>query len=222
MFRRQVVIGLSLLLLIGGAATYSVMQVRDEDRERYDYLVDRSVNGAAPDEVVTSQLREGVVKEMWMSTEPSRLQIRLTSESSELLIPDAIEQMEEVTGYMQEELFYLLPDGRRAHRAQGCLFRVSGESYMQLPGDDWVAMQEIRYLQAAKASFDYTAHRFLAHDVTMIRFEATGHDLPESFDQIDPVMSGTASWVEFTLDGDRLDFQAHQLRAKIFSEERLI
>lgn len=231
MFRRQVVIALLLLGLIGGAATFGLVQINEADRAHYDHLLDQSVNGTAstPD-IASTQTREGVVKEMWMSTAPARLHFRLVSENSELVISEeagqqrAVEHMEGVTGYMQEELFYQLPDGRRAHQAHGGLYRISGEpsSHLHLPGDDWIAMQEIRYLQAEKASFDYTIHHFAAHEVTMVRFEAEGHTLPEGFEEIAPVMSGTAKTVEFTLNGDKLDFYAHRLQAKIFSQERLL
>lgn len=231
MFRRQMILSLLLFALITGATATLIVRVNDRDHERYNRLVkqgERGVNEAI--ESQSTQVREGVVKEMWLADRPERLQFRLTSESSELVVGEtgeqqrAIEYMKGVTGYMQEELYYLLPDGRRAHRVESGLYRLSDDlgHRLQLPGDDWIPMQEVRYIQAKEASFDYSTHRFIAHQVTMIRFESQGHDLAEQFEKIDPVMSGTARTIEFTLNGDQLDLEAYRLQARIFSKEKLL
>lgn len=230
MFRGWVVAILGLLTLFGGVLAYILSDVEEEDLGTYQRLLERSQKGPVEAAPSAAQDRIHVVKDLWLAEGADRLHTRLTSERSQLAItydggvPEAVELMEDVTAFMQEGLYYLLPDGRRAKQTEPGLYRIEGErgGALMAPQEGWTAMQEIRYLRAKQATYDYRTCQFAAEEVSIVRFECAGHLLVESLEGIVPAITGTARAVEFTLGGKELDFRAHHVKAKIFAEEHLL
>ena len=81
-------------------------------------------------------------------------------------------------------------------------------------------MQKIRYLEAARASYHYNNHLFIAEDVKLWKYQVEGHQPPEEISGLAPLMTATAASVEFTLRGKKMDFVAHKMRATVNSKER--
>jgi hypothetical protein len=220
---------LLFLVLCGGVLSHLLSNVEEEDLSAYQQLLERSRHGNVQLTSSSAQGRERVVKDLWLTDGADRLHTRLSSERSELLLsygerPTAVERMENVTGYMQEGLFYRLPDGRRARKVNGELYRIEGEPATLLyPVDErWTAMQEMRYLRAKQATYDYRTGKLLAEETSIIRFEREGHQLIETLDGVEAILSGTARTAEFTLGGKQLDFRAYHVKAKIFAQENLL
>jgi hypothetical protein len=73
-------------------------------------------------------------------------------------------------------------------------------------------IQTIRYIEADKATYFYEDNTLVARDVTIYRYITSGHTLITSFDSLKPIMIGKASEVEFSLNGDDLNFKAKQMK----------
>lgn len=229
MFRGWVAAILLFLLMCGGVLAYLLSHVEERDLGAYQRLVERSRQGPVQLTDSSRQGRERVVKDLWLANGPDSLQTRLSSERSQLLLsygehPSAIEHMEEVTGFTQEGLFYRLSDGRRARQVKRGLYRIEGEPDKVLHplGERWTAMQEVRYLRAKRATYDYQTGQFTAEEASIVRFEREGHQLVESLDGVEAIITGTAHRVEFTLGGKEVDFRAYHVRAKIFGQENFL
>lgn len=139
-------------------------------------------------------VREGVVKEVWCGSR----HLRITSKESALFFfqegksIEAVEQLGDVVCFMQEKLFF----------------------------ENGGPMQEVRYLQAKKACYNYNTQLFVAEDVFISKFHFKGHVLPKTVEEATPLMQGTAESVEFTLKGEKIDFHAHHFKATFDSKTR--
>lgn len=127
---------------------------------------------------------------------------------------EMVEHMHHVTCYMQEEQYYLLPDGREAVRHHDGTLMTKGMNGSKLvENTQMIPMQIVRYLWAEDASYYYKKDRFIAKNVTLARFVAPGHALVQSIDTSDPLFFGTAQSVEFSLFKQDPRFIANKLKA---------
>lgn len=232
-----VVVG-SLILLVSVLVIFSkvVFHSNEEDFKEYRRLVVMS-NPTASDraekaQYTASQERTGVQKDILYLKGNDRLQMRLISSNALLVLDhhlestELIENMQDVKCYMQEELYYVLPDGREASwQPKGKLLVKNADPAKE---DSWIAvntkglkpMQVIRYLEADTACYHYDSDLFKADNVSVSRYVVPGHDLVESIKGMKLVMAGKARAVEFSLAGKDLNFNAHQMKAKFYTGGR--
>lgn len=155
------------------------------------------------------QNRKGVSKDVWMTKKGSRFQMRLHSVDSELVFVEAqdrvemVEYMKDVICWVQEEIFFVLPDGTQVDQDQ------QGAEPRQV----------VRYMESDEATYYYRIDQFVANQVHMQRYELPGHRLPDSIDEYQPSMSGTAKKVEISMLGKELKFKAYQLKAKFHGKD---
>ncbi len=223
-----------LLIILLGAFFLRLTFVKESDRKKYKELIENaessqsSTNGTA---YTARQERQGIQKDMFFHAGGlDRLQIRLIADRAQLVLDhqDAhtyiVEQMQKVKCTMQEELYYLLPDGREAClQANGKLGLRENDATnplveVTLDSPGLQPMQMIRFIEANDAEYHYKDDRFVGHGVTIYRFIMHGHELKEVTDTSKPLMKGTAESVEFSLKSKNkdLNFKAHHLKATFF------
>ncbi len=234
MFRKRVLF--VLFTLVTGIVYYLVtlFQVTDEDVNVYAALIESSTPKPNSQKGVARQQRNIIHKEIWVADSVERLHYSLRGQHSELLFSNdgaktaMVEYMDDVSCFMQEELFFLLADGREVVRKPNgrLLLRHANpkkaESWIKEDGLELTPMQKIRYLKAEKGIYYYSTNTFIANEVQLQRFVAPGHELVETLVGIEPTMTGVAKSVEFSLDGHALNFKAHHLKATFFTQKGLM
>lgn len=226
-------VGAGLLFVAAVALCgYSLFYPTEKDAEEYRMLVQTAnpTNSREPVAPYTAkQHREGIQKAILFSQGNDRLQLRIYSREADMVLEhqemsnELVEQMQGVVCYMQEELFYLLPDGSEAlMQSNGRLLAKHADpalssSWYNKKGMGIVPMQRIRYMEADTATYHYKNDKLVANEVKINRYSLPGHALIESVEGLKPVMQGIAKQVEFSLMGKDLNFKAHHLKAT-FSE----
>ena len=233
MFKRWYLIAWTFFLVASVVVLCIMLMVRDEDYLRYDEIVAGSESqDKAVKKYTGEQQRQGVVKDIWYVEENKdiRLHLRIISGDSELVFQnesgnsEIIEKMHNVRCYMQERLYYLLPDGNEVIPSKIGKWYIIGKN-TEDPGS-WVdphsesklrPMQLLRYIEAEEAVYYYNSDTFLADRVRLSRYTIPGHQLVESLESFDPLMRGVAQAVEFCLKGRKLSFKARHFKAVFYS-----
>ncbi len=133
-----------------------------------------------------------------------------------------IEHLEDMTCFMQEEIFYRYPNGKEATKQANGRFLLRGKDPRSK--DSWIEadnamipMQFFRYMRAKHAMYDYQRDVFKAEAVDLWRFCVQGVDFQNSIDGIPPLLKGKASSVEFHMLKDDFQFHAERLKLSIYS-----
>lgn len=224
--------------LLCAAMTYYALftsTARDEKEYRRLMLVSNPSlagdDGEAP--YIARQKREGVQKDFSYLKGANLLKVRLVSCEAELVLDkqkestQIVEEMCGIKAYMQEELFYLLSDGREASLQANGRLLIKGApakektSWLSLDDPGAKPMQQLRYLEAASGFYSYKSDRCVAHNVLIERYLIEGHELTEDFSGACLILKGTAAKVEFTMDGQDPHFTAENLKASISMPERI-
>ncbi len=193
---------------------------------------DNAKTGTTTAPYKAKQERIGILKEVVFSDGPHRLKLRLKASDALLVLDhraedqtEIVENMNHVVCYMQEELFYVLPDGREVIEQRNGKFLLRNAnpqdpaSYIAKGDPGLKPMQIMRYMEADTASYFYRTDRFVADNVQITRYLIPGHLLATSFDKAKVLMKGVASTVEFSLDG-QVNFKASKLKANFFTNRR--
>lgn len=208
---------------------------KESDIERYRMLVE-SASTAKKDFLSlpysAKQHRTNTQKDIFFNENNERLRMKLSCDDSVLVLDhhgettEIIEHMKNVKCYMQEELYYLLPDGREAKRQPNGRFLIKREDPAK--ESSWISenthgikpMQIIRYFESDTGAFYYKTDRFVADNVKVTRFSTPGHILEDLSSNKKLLMSGNADSVEFSLLGKELNFKAYRLKAKLYTLEK--
>jgi hypothetical protein len=199
LFRKTSLIGLSAFGLLAGAWVFQFCILRDADRKLYQSFLDQKEAAGSSDSVAASsyQTRQGVRKDIWFAQEDnSRLQYRIESESSVLtLLPnkkkmDVIENLQKMRCWMQDKLYLT----------------------SQTP------MQQMRYFDADKGTYQFTTQKFEAQSVNLSLYRLPGHGLPQTYDVSSAFLRGIAQDVTFSISGKTPQFQAQQFKAILKSD----
>lgn len=203
------------------AVTYmQLFNVSEKDRARYFKLMEDSnpslVEKSKRTPYTASQERHQIRKDVYYTANEKPMHLLLTSKDAVLQLhqkqeggSQLIEQMKGVKCYMQEELFYVHLSGERVDPKRPV---PKGAKPMQL----------VRYCKTDNASYCYKTKIMTSNDVFVARYLAPGHSLETvNFETLEPVMQGTAAFVEFSLGGKALAFKAEQLKAKFGKGESL-
>lgn len=212
-----------------GGMTWMLTRVSPNEVQAYHRLTKQLDNKAQQTTPYSSkQDRLKVQKDVLFTQGQDRLQLRLRAADSQLVLDhdqstEIVEHMHEVIGIMQEQLYWLLPDGREATMQSNGRLLVrnanpgEGASWFSKDLKGLIPMQIIRYLEADTASYHYKKDLFVADNVRISSYAVPGHELVETMDPKKTLMKGTAKAVEFSLSGKDLNFKAHQLKATLFS-----
>jgi hypothetical protein len=215
------------------AILYFLLTVTPEDEARYQELIRSSTPSANQSQLsveIAKQKREDIEKNIWFSQKMNRLHLRLRSERSTIQFihtgkkKEIFEDLEEVACYMQESLYYLTPDGKKAALEDSGKVLVKGadkalhESWYEPTDGRLIPMQIIRHFEADRGLHNYTDDLFTAENVTITRFTSPGHVLSDEPEQNAILMKGLARSIDFSLGGAEVNFRAYKLKATFFNE----
>jgi len=237
MYRLSMMLTLILFSLTVGAITFNYFRITPKDRALYAEIEAKAKSSQSQSQegpsTFAQQLRQKVVKEFWLNQHLKRQLIRIQSTGSELFFfpeqkgMEIVEQMDGVDCVIQEEFYYLLPNGQEvlAHN-NGQRLYLRGKN----PEDPsaWIdpkktpltPMQKIRTLIASKACYNYTTHLFIADNVKMWTYEIKSHEIPSSLKNFKPLIESTAESVEFSLHGEEMNIKAHRLKAQFNTQSQ--
>lgn len=156
-----------------------------------------------------SQQRKGVKKEFWHIKNDQRLEAIMNCSETELVYEKegneqvVVENMKNVRCLLQEELFYLAPNG---------------EKISQSPDDPvgYTPQQTVRYVEAETAKYHYTTEILDAAKVKMQLYTFPGHELPRSVVGAAPTMSGNATMVMISIVEKGVKFKADKFKGSMF------
>ncbi len=216
MFRKSLIIAITALIVLALLLVYLVSYARDSDLAFYQEVQTKARPQAMlkAREKPGEQFRGHVDKDLWIAEKEDRLHFHLASQTSTLEFnlvggsEEITEHMENVTGIIQDKLFYITPDGEEV---------VTNE-----PHPDFEAWQEVRYLEAEKASYHYKTGRFVAREATLTRYRVKGHAMIDTVEGLDPIISGKARSAEFTMAKGGVDFKANHLKATVFTNKGVL
>ncbi|MDP1879592.1 MAG: hypothetical protein Q8K60_01470 [Parachlamydiaceae bacterium] len=143
----------------------------------------------------TKQVRQKVSKQFLYTKDGHRLESRVESEQSELLLDtssqgsEMVEHFQGIICTMQEDFFYGKNDAQEKK-----------------------AMQLIRHFQAKNAIYSYKTGQLNALDVELSRYLLPEHFWPSSFISDSPLLKGEAQSVQVSLF-HRTTFKARGLQA---------
>lgn len=207
--------------------------IKSQDEEEYrKILVNIEKPAPAFNPYVIKQQREGVAKDFFFveKSKPERYQLRLLYSHSDIVLDrqeeqtEIVEKMKNVRSIMQEELYFVLPDGSEAFKQTNGKFMLRHNNGTHEIVDESkldtekVPMQIIRYLVADNATYHYKTNLFTANQVSLSRYKIPSHQLVDSIDGFTPLMVGLAEKVEFSLGGQSLNFKAYKFKATFFGE----
>lgn len=174
------------------------------------------------------QQRLHAQKDVWFNKKDKRLQLRVKCLDSQLVFDhhdnatEIIEKMKEVKSFIQEELYYVLPDKREVVRRPNGVFQLRQEDQnnevlvlKEAELKSLKPMQIVRYMEAKEAEYNYQTDSFVARRVKIFRYLASGHEMKESLANSLQMTSGEADAIEVSLKDNDFKFKAHQMKAKM-------
>lgn len=227
-FRCWLWLALGLLFgatLLCGRAIFSQSE---GDRLAYQQLMES--NQKKGDQTIAEQKRTGVAKEIFYMQGRNRLALQMRAAHSTLQLAqvdsetEIVEQLQELKALMQEELYYLLPDGREAFLQENgrLLLRhgnpLESQDYVEMPLASTKPMQTLRYFEAERATFYYKDNHLLADQVKLFRYTVPGHAL-QPIEGLKPMMTGMAKSAEISMKEGTPLFKASHLKAAFYSQE---
>ena len=148
----------------------------------------------------TYQTRSDVRKDIWTAEEDhKRLHYRIESKSSILkLVPgekkaELVENLQDIKCWMQDKLY-------------------TGSSQN-------APMQQVRYLEADRGTYRYSAQQFDARTVSISLLRLPGHRLSFDVGAQDAFLKGIAQRVSFSISDGTPQFQAQNFKASIKGNE---
>ena len=197
MYPKVTFLSLAILCLFSLLWIFNIAFMRKKDVTAYTQLIESMQNSASTDYSATEQDRKGLRKDIWMSQENhSRLHYRIDSKSSSLTLVakdgklDILENLQGIEGWVQERLY------------------LNGQS----------PMQQMRFFEAAKGTYQYNTQEFLAQSVALSLFRLPGHSLPFSLDINKAFLQGIAQDVSFSVSGKTPQFQAKRFQATLSNQ----
>lgn len=204
------VVAVTLLLFCSllGYLIFSLGHYTEEDIASYQKLVrgDQEYNQMH----ISRQQRMGLKKDIFFREKDQSLQLHIESQKADLILErqegklEVVEQLNDVICLLQEELLFVLPDGRETH------FSSDGKG---------IPVQKLVRLEANEASYFYKNEMFVAENVKVMRYLAAGHSLEEASAKMELLSDGLAKKVEFSLSGSGLKFNAEQFKAKFYGQQ---
>lgn len=225
-FRGILIIAIALAIGFFGGMSLFLTSFDEKDVHAYRKLVKESPDkdDLHPFSQTAKQSSIGMQKDMFFFEGNERLQMRLKSAEAELVLEkhgnenSLVEHMKNVVCDMQEEIYYVLRDGRHVYKQEdGKFLFKNGSEYIPEDSQNLRAMQVIRRLEADTATYHYQQDLFVAENVKVLRYMIPGQKIDDEAKDPVLIMSGMAKWVEFSLNNKALNFKAYQLKSKLYS-----
>ncbi len=205
---------------------FGVVLLRPSEGAKADYreLMQKakpiSVGKLKKDPFIATHQRIGVCKDVFYLDGGQRLHMRVESDRGDIVYEsdgsglDIIEELMNVKCTMQEELFYVLPDGREVVcDSEGSYRFRNGKPYSDR--GQLQPMQLVRYIEAEKASYYITKDSLKAGKAEICRYRLPGHELCEVSVMGKLLMKGVADQIDVQLSDKGIQFHAKGLKGKI-------
>lgn len=220
-----VLLACAVILVYRGLISYGASDIR-EYRELLQASDAKHAESASQPYSAAQQHRKAQ-KDIWYTSTGQRLHAQISSADTELVLDHhdhqtaIIEDMHDVICYMQEAIYYQLPNGRevimttdgqlvlRGSNPEDPSNVINPDRYPLTP------MQLIRYLEADSAVYTYQKSHLKANKVKLARYIAPGHTLPTSLDGMKLLMQGTARSAEFSVNENGPHFTAYEFKANL-------
>jgi len=229
--KKRFITTLAVLSIAFLVFTIFSMNPKDGDVEEYRNIMQKSQakshQGLKREPFVATQHRIGVRKDIFYEESGQRLQMRVDSDKSNLVyhhLGDKTEIVEELVNlrcYMQEELYYTLPDKREVIATKEGRYRLRNgssnneSSWIEVQQKTLQPMQKVRYIEAEKADFKMTADSLVANQAEVYQYKIPGHSLDEWDPEIGPLMKGIADKIEVNIKNSGVDLKASGLKGKV-------
>jgi len=227
MFRGKIILISLFIIFLGFVLVANLVHIREKDYERYESLI--SSSGVSQDQIkknfVSHQLRERITKDFWYhDNEGEILRLSVQYDKSEITLsfdrgkPKILENMVNVTLVMQEDLYYLMPDGKRVIKDRNGEFYIVENNERKSLADEATspqAYQKVRYMKGAEALYDYQRKIFYIEDASFRIFDLPGHEFVEDFNSEEPSVYGKARKIELNIGSDKVDFKAEYIKLEI-------
>ncbi len=208
MFKKHV-IGLTIVWLALVGTSFWLLRTCSPDAQlAYQQLVyvgDQNQTGKINEKISPAQqTREKVSKQILYKKDSERLQSRLVSEHSDLILESkekemqVVERFQDLTCAIQEKLVHHAPEN-------------SQETQLFVE-DNGQIKQYVRYLKAHEAVYCYKTGQLEAENVEVIHYLIPGAFWPASLENFHPILQGNAKKLQLTMFKERhlkaQDFQA--------------
>lgn len=230
-FSKAVGASLFLLLVFTGMIFKTMVHLTPEDRAQYEKLMNeadpKSIGGDTKTVYSVAQNRSGIRKDYFFTKNSQRLHLRIMSDNAILMMDQGVEgsalmeKMQNVVCLMQEELYYLLPNGKEALKGtDGQLsYRTSSGPKQALlspeEAKEALPYQRLRYFTSQNASYHYQIGQFIGETVKIVHYTMPGHDLPYAITTSRASLRGTADSVELIISHGNPHFKAFGFKAQI-------
>lgn len=208
-----------LLALIAFSCWFFLNKMTPQDEKTYDSLmgVPLSSDNKNTEPYTAFQEHQRASKEIRFTKQGELLHAKIYSDSSHLQLhyynhhTSLVEEMERVTCAFQEELFYLLPDGRQVKKMSdhSWILREDTSAINASECVEATPVQLVRYIEADRATYFYQEQQLKGEGVHVYQYLIPGHQLELPLPQIAPLMSGLAKSLELSLDEDDFSLTAY-------------
>ncbi|HEV8051092.1 MAG TPA: hypothetical protein VGP47_01255, partial [Parachlamydiaceae bacterium] len=226
-------LGLSVIALCWILFYLALGHYSEVDKLAYEKMISGDgIESKQPGTQVSKQIRTGMQKSVYFIGNHQRLELRITSATSELAFEkndrhvQIVEHLHDVAGWLQERLYYVLPDGREAD--------LQGDGRLLIKGADpqdqasWISIDDPRIapeqsliiIKADNATYHYANEQFIAENVTLWRYIAAAHHLEVNVQESKLIAHALASDMELSLSGKGMDFFADNFNAKFSMPSR--
>ena len=226
-FSKTLWLALSFVILAWAFFYFTLGHYSESDKIAYERLVSGENEEAILTEPqVSKQRRTGLQKNIFFNDNHQRLEFKMKSANSELALEkvgrhiEVVEHLQDVVCWLQESVYFVLPDGRQAHPQKDGRFLIKGElpdnpaSWISEKNPGIVKEQMVLMLTAENATYHYKGGAFVAKNVKVLRYINQNRSLEEMTSDSRVITDGVASKVEFSLAGNGMDFTADNFKAK--------
>jgi lipopolysaccharide export system protein LptA len=200
----------------------SLFQFSKKDLEEYQTLMVSTQSIHSHEKVhpyTARQLHRGVHKQIIVNGHEDRLQMRLDGVEAELILEHKeggsatlSENFKNVTGLMQEQLYYTLLDGRKVTKDTNGRWLVEQDKSFQWVDPslkELMPMQYMRYFEAEEAHYHYNTQQLIAHQVKLLRYLVPGHQLVSSIQGLLPIMQASAHELSLSPKSQEISLSNH-------------
>lgn len=224
---------LSLLLAFAGLLAVKSVKSSSQEGDQLHEIIDSAPRNIRKQQrkehrELTHQTRNEVTKEIIVVDGPLRRVVELTSESSDIQVVSkrphmrVVETFYNVKGTVQNELFYLLPDGKEVVYGDDNKLYYRNKKPLEEGYDlsKLTPKQHFRYFEAVKASYDFHTNQLLAYDVKFWNFTAYGHHKVEDPLALEANAEGEAARLAFYVSRNNAknEFSAEFLKVQFTPE----
>ncbi len=205
MFKKRSLAVVVILILCFGFTLLQMFHVSSRNRRKYAKML-LSMQPVSVDKYGSTR-RNKVKKDLWVEKEEGLFHYLLVSGDSILHLNQnqqakthAVEEMDDITCYLQQKKYYLDPQGQE----------VDGKGE---------ARQQVCILKIASGKYHYLHNHFLGDNVLISIYDLPGHELSTSIETGKQLLGGTCDNIKFSLDEQNPNLRTHNLKAQIYTQQ---